>query len=172
MVTTCRFCRSVVASRQLRPLAGCAAIAATVACVMAASSKAAIIVQRVTPTRAHTGDLVQVFAAGYLGARPWPALPVIMVPAAQAPTTSACVDCVPQILLPISLRQPRLVVLGSISKWRSSGFDGGAGSLTFRVPAIEPGVYQLLLFCNRCVTGPEGSLINVRKVTVTVIARR
>lgn len=52
---------------------------------------------------------------------------------------------------------PRFVFVGIL---RGDPGDTGRSTLRFRVPAVRPGFYRLVVYCDPCVEGPEASLIS------------
>jgi hypothetical protein len=138
------------------------------------SAFGAIVVKRVVPASVHPGGTARVYVEGYLGARPWPSMPLVIVPVGDAPQPSICADgsvCGP-LALPSALSAAPFVLLGSIRRWHVVRYGGGgAGSLLFKVPSVAPGAYNVLLFCDRCVPGPSGSLISGPNVKLTITER-
>src|SRR5262249_44715640 len=126
--------------------------------------QAALVVHRVAPAVAHSGDTVRVYAGGYLGPQPWPAHPIVLVPLAQAPKAGPCGGgwC-PPTTTPAALHRPPFVPLGSIARWRPA-YYGGEGVLTARLPVLAPGRYAVLLFCEQC----GGSLIGDARIVLRV----
>ena len=112
-------------------------------------------------------------ASGYLAARPWPALPVAMLPAARAPRPQPCHGngfCAPAVT-PAALGRPPFTIVGSIHNWRARNAAANAsGSLRFRVPNLAPGRYVFALFCPACTPGPRGSLIIDPRLVLTIHA--
>jgi hypothetical protein len=160
--------RLIGQSRIQRPVVFTLVLAA--AMLTAQAALGAVILQKASRSSARPGATVRVTAGGYLGDRPWPAMPVVFVRVDQAPHPAACENpfACPAMVEPSALHRAPYVFLGRIRHWRLRGIDAATGDLTFRVPAVKPGVYQLLLFCDRCVTGTSGSLINVKKLLLTV----
>jgi hypothetical protein len=87
-------------------------------------------------------------------------MPVVIVAKQRAPQLRLCGggSCRPR-MLPRRLTRPPYRRLGAISRWRTQPDGHGIGSLTFAVPRLVPGPYLFGLFCDRCIRGPEGSLI-------------
>jgi hypothetical protein len=147
-------------------------LAATlVAASIAASAAAADIgIRAVHPSTARPGDVVRVTAHGYLGPKPWPAMPVVMVGASKAPTPYRCrrsALCRPRVD-PSALQRAPYVWVGRIRRWRTTGQDSARGELAFRVPRVKPARYLFGLYCAACVPGPSGSLIVDPRVVLVV----
>jgi hypothetical protein len=130
------------------------------------AASADIGIRSIDAQTARTGDRVRITARGFLGARPWPAMPVEIVAAAQAPRPSR-LGVTPRMRAE-RLRRPPYHLVGSIRGWRRLANGHGVGTLEFRVPAVIPDRYVLGLFCDRCVRGPKGSLIIDRRLVMRV----
>jgi hypothetical protein len=146
-------------------------LAATlVAGLIAASAAAADIgIRAVHPSTARAGDVVRVTAHGYLGPKPWPAMPVVMVGASKAPRPYRCrrsALCRPRVD-PSALRRAPYVWVGRIRRWRAIGPDTARGELAFRVPRVEPARYVFGLYCATCAAG-RGSLIVDPRIVLVV----
>lgn len=111
---------------------------------------------------ARPGESVSVIVAGYLGPKPWPPMPVVMIPAALAPKPVPVRGgfAAPQARRS-DLRPPRYRIVGEVRSWRARDRTGvnAIGELRFRVPRVPAGRYVLALFCDSCASGPAGSLI-------------
>jgi hypothetical protein len=128
--------------------------------VAVTAAHADIGIRNVSKRHARPGDAVTVTARGFLGPRPWAAMPVVIVAAGQAPRPFLCGNgyCSPRMRAK-RLRRPPYRFLGEIRRWRPLPGGRGAGSLEFDVPALAPGRYVFGLFCDPCVAGVSGSLI-------------
>jgi hypothetical protein len=117
-------------------------------------------IRAVSTREARPGDAARVTADGFLGPKPWPAMPIVMIRERQAPRPYYCGNggCSPRMAAG-RLRRSPYRLLGSIRRWQTQRDGHGAGSLAFAVPRVAPGRYVFGLFCERCVRGPTGSLI-------------
>lgn len=128
-------------------------------------------VQRLSPTVARPGDIVTIVGGGFLGPKPWRPMPVVMIPAARAPKPVPFRD---GFRTPIArrsdLRPPRYRVIGEIRRWHAIDETGvnATGRLRFRGPCVPAGRYVFALFCDRCWSGPKGSLIIDSRLVLTV----
>jgi hypothetical protein len=139
----------------------------------ASAARADVGIRAVQPSTAQVGDVVRVTARGFLGEKPWPAMPVVIVKRSAAPKPSRCGGggiCSPKLREP-ALRRPPFVWVGAIRRWRAEGSGRGSGKLTFRVPRVEPARYVVGLFCAACTRGARGSLIIDARRTLVVHRR-
>jgi hypothetical protein len=132
-------------------------LAALATLVLSSAATADIGIRGISARSARPGEVVRVTARGCLGDRPWPAMPVVLVAAVNAPRPSVYGGA--PTMHPERLRGKPYRLLGAIARWRPLGSCHGVGHLTFRVPRVARGRYVFGLFCDRCVNGPEGSLI-------------
>ena len=146
------------------PIAITVPAAAVIALATASPTDADVGIRDLRPRAARVGDLVRVTAGGYLGPKPWPSMPVALVPLRKAPRPRPCMNgraiCRPTLRYS-ALAQPPFALLGSVRRWRRDPVakEHGTGSLVFRVPRVGSGRYVVGLFCAECVAGPRGSLI-------------
>jgi hypothetical protein len=153
---------------------GCVLAAAVLGAALGASIAAADIgIRKARPTVVQPGDVAHVEADGYLGPKPWPAMPVVIVKASAAPRPYRCRglrSCSPR-LRPSALRRKPFVWVGRIRRWRDRGQGSATGSLAFRVPHVEAARYVFGLYCASCTPGPSGSLIIDRRISLIVRRR-
>ncbi|HEV3479032.1 MAG TPA: hypothetical protein VG144_06240 [Gaiellaceae bacterium] len=121
------------------------------------TASADIGIDRISHKAARPGDVVRVTARGFLGAEPWPAMPVVLVAAVNAARPS--IYGASPTMRPERLRRKPYRLLGAIVRWRPLPNGHGVGHLSFRVPRVARGRYVFGLFCDRCVNGPKGSRI-------------
>jgi hypothetical protein len=142
-----------------------------IALLAAGAAHGDIGIRKLTPASARPGDVITVVAAGYLGPRPWRALPVVMIPARLAPKLRPVRGGFGRPLaLRSELRSPRYRVVGAVRNWQPRDQTGvnARGEFRFRLPAVPPGRYLFALFCDPCAPGPQGSLIIDRRLVLAV----
>lgn len=135
-------------------MSGCRRLSAlacslVVALLVIGAAHGDIGIRKLTPTSARRGDAITVVAAGYLGRRPWRAMPVVMIPTQLAPKLRPVRGGFGRPLaLRTELRPPRYRVVGSVQNCRPRDQTGAStrGVLRFRLPAVSPGRYVFALF--------------------------
>jgi hypothetical protein len=141
------------------------AIACVLVLAFVGSATADIGIRTVDRATAKPGDTVRVTARGFLGDRPWPAMPVVML---AAPRPDPSIHLTHRRMRPARLRRPPYRFLGTITRWRRLPNGHGVGHLRFRVPRVARGRYVFGLFCDDCVRGTKGSLIIDHRLVLRV----
>jgi hypothetical protein len=130
-----------------------AACAIAIAATTTAVARGDIGVVAVSRTTAHPRDVVYVRVVGY--DRPWPRMPLYLVPATRVPQRRACgpnAICEPRAKRPPT--RPPYTRIGQVH-FRHSG----SGVVRFHVPSLIPGRYRFVVYCAPCYRGPGGSLV-------------
>lgn len=115
------------------------------------------------PSEARPGQTVKItVACGSCNAGT--RFPVSMVPVTEYPEPNPCRNdslCGPMARNPPA--ENPYVLLGetndAVRVGPGAGFVGTESSFQFKVPAVDPGRYLLVVFCAECVKGPKGSLV-------------
>jgi hypothetical protein len=130
-----------------------------VAAIVAPGASADIGIRWISSRSAEPGDPFSVSVDGFLGSKPWPSMPIVMVAAGQAPQVRSG-GSRPAMKLR-RLYEPPYRWLGVIRRWHPIRREPGHGSgvLRFAIPKASSGRYLFGLFCESCVRGPRGSLI-------------
>ena len=115
-----------------------------------------------TPSRVHDGDIVHVKISA--GLRLWERIPLYIVPADQALRPHACHGnglCEPKVAGPRT-RGP-YVRVGTVSFRQQL-----RQVVSFKIPAVPAGRYEIAFYCGVCYKGAGGSLIASPQVAFTV----
>jgi hypothetical protein len=126
--------------------------------IAAPAATADIGVVRVNPKVASPGERVDL-EVGCGGCHGGSSFPVSLIPVAKAPRLRPCngdAVCLPDAARPLDGRSA--VLLGATSAETRSG-PVAKSDLNFAVPRIAAGRYAFVIFCEGCVSGPQGGLI-------------
>ena len=111
----------------------------------------------ISRTSGSPGNRVVAHFGGY--DRPWPHMPVYLVPAPRAPRLRPCfvrgvrAGCEARVR-----RAPRGTPFTLLGRIRYA--PPTSGRLAFRVPKLSAGYYAFVVYCAPCYKGPGGSLID------------
>lgn len=124
-----------------------------IALTLAADAGSGISVGAVTPSRIHEGDTVHVTISA--GLRLWERIPIYVVASDKALRPHACHGngfCEPKVAGPPT-RGPYIRV-GTVSFRRRNH-----RVVSFVMPRVPAGRYEIAFYCGACYKGPGGSLI-------------
>ncbi len=138
-------------------------LCASVVVLTASQADADIGVIAVKPNVAAPGQLIDL-AVGCGGRGCPPRLPVSLLPSGEARRTlgPVCEGKHGPCRSPTAPRLPRelpYVFLGWTTTRSTPASPVESYELRFRIPTVEPGAYQFVIFCDACSPGPSGTLI-------------
>jgi len=138
------------------------AAATAVGLALVTDARSGIYVVAVTPSRVNEGDMVRVKISA--GLRLWERIPLYVVRSDQALRPHACHGnglCEPKVAGPPT-RGP-YVRIGTVS-FRQHRRQ----VVSFKMPAVPAGRYEIAFYCGACYKGPGGSLIASPQAAFTV----